>query len=344
MKKTLLFLVALVVTTMLSAQFTDGDLSYTILADATTVEVAGYTGTDAILTIPATATDGTTTYNVVAIGEEAFLNNAVITTVSLPTSVVTLELSAFQNSTLTTINLENVVTIAKKALTGCPLTSVGTLSSCTYIGDYSFNLCFKTLGAIEFPVLETMGVGSIYSSANNGTSLTEINLPSTLTSAGNLFLGGHTKLTKVQVNWADPSTCTFTDDTDEATTKFFRWLTKSDIIVFVPAGTKDLYEAHAHWGMFPAENIVEGTITDLDVQKSLELSIFPNPTNGVINIKGEELNNATVSVYNVNGSLLLSKNINGVSSEINISELAAGIYMVQVKAEGSVVTKRIVKQ
>ncbi len=364
MKKTLLFLFTILVTATISAQtvgdtFVSGDISYTVTSvSPNEAEVSGYSGSNASLSIPATATDASNSqvYSIVAIGKYALASNTVVTTVSLPSSVVTLREEAFGNSALTTINLENVVTIEKKAVVGCPLVSVGTLSSCTSIGDYAFNLCFRTLGVIEFPVLETIGVGSIYDSSNGGTSLVQINLPSSLTSINKLFLGGHQNLNAVQLNWTNPNDVTIT--TNSASTAdgeksvdhwdFFRWLTKSDITLYVPTGTKTLYQAHALWGQFPADNIVEGELPDLplsyNVEKELAFNIYPNPTDGVVFIKSKQLDNATVSVYGINGSVLLQKSISGVSSEINLSDLASGIYILQVEVEGGVFTKRIVKK
>ncbi len=267
MKKTLHFLFALLITTAINAQtvgdvFTVDNIEYTVTSvGPNEAEVSAYTGTDASLMIPATATNIATQYSITAIGSQAFMSNGVITDVTLPASVVTLKSEAFSSSTLSTINLENVVSIELKAFVACPLTEVGVLSSCKTIGNYAFNKAFRAgLTTIEIPVLETMGAGSLYDSDQNGSSLIRISIPSTLTSSGTLFLGGHNNLVAVQVNWTDPANCSFDDVTDPSSSRFFRWLDKSNITVYVPSGTEALYEAHAHWGMFPDENIVEGIL------------------------------------------------------------------------------------
>ncbi len=353
MKKTLLFLFTILVTATISAQtvgdtFVSDNISYKVTSvSPNEAEVSGYSGTSATLTIPATATDpaNSTEYSIVATGVSAFENNGIVTTVNLPSSVVTISDKSFKNSSLTSINLENVVTIGNAVFVACGFTDPITLSSCTSMGNYAFNKCFRTLSSIEFPVLQTMGDGAIYDSDPlGGTELIQIDIPSTLTSIGGMFLGSHKNLTGVQLNWADPANCTISDNL------FFRWLDVTDgsITLYVPTGTKALYQAHALWGQFPADNIVEGELPDLplsyNVEKELAFNIYPNPTDGVVFIKSKQLDNVTVCVYGINGSVMLQKSISGVSSEINLSDLASGIYILQVEAEGGVFTKRIIKK
>lgn len=69
--------------------------------------------------------------------------------------------------------------------------------------------------------------------------------------------------------------------------------------------------------------------------------VFTTITDGVVKIKnyGEEL--PQVSVYSTNGQLLLTAKS---SSQVDLSALRAGIYLVQVKSEKGIVTERIIKQ
>ena len=88
----------------------------------------------------------------------------------------------------------------------------------------------------------------------------------------------------------------------------------------------------------------EGLLNTNDLENNLGLSIYPNPTSGIVSIKSKQLVNANVTVYDLNGRVLLSTNINGTSSEINMSNLASGMYLFKVQAGNSAFTKRIVKQ
>ena len=102
-----------VLSMLLSAQalaFDVGGLSYTITS-GTTVEVtgraSGNTATDIV--IPATASDGTTTYSVTTIDSLAFGNNA-LASVTIGNSVTTIEGGAFYDTALTSVTIPASVT------------------------------------------------------------------------------------------------------------------------------------------------------------------------------------------------------------------------------------------
>ena len=81
------------------------------------------------------------------------------------------------------------------------------------------------------------------------------------------------------------------------------------------------------------------TVTGVDEVKNASISIFPNPTNNIIYITGlGNNNNSAVSIYDVRGLLVFSKEITN-STEIDLSTLTNGVYVIKV---GDAV-KRIVK-
>ncbi|GAA3621547.1 leucine-rich repeat domain-containing protein [Flavivirga jejuensis] len=315
--------------------FTDGDYTYTITNVAPfEVEVSGSTLTE--LVIPSSATDyGTlTTYAVAGIGEGAFNGNGVITSVALPSSVVTIRSNAFKECTsLTSINLENVVTVGASSLRSTAITEVD-LSSATSIEGYAF-YSTKSLTNATVLVAETLGNGVF-----RETGLTTINLPSSITSIGNQLFRKTYGLTHFQLNWANPATdVTFTSDTNTLEG------IQNTVILYVPIGTKTLYETTAPWSNMPAANIIEtaSTLSTENIEQELGFRFSPNPTSDIISVKSMELNNANVTVYDLNGRALLRHTLNGTFSEVNISNLASGIYLFKVQVENSEFTKRIVK-
>ena len=85
--------------------------------NATDVEVTGRASgnTDTDIVIPATASDGATTYSVTTIGVGAFYVNA-LTSVSIPDSVTTIGDGAFDSNALTSVIIpDSVTTIGRDA-------------------------------------------------------------------------------------------------------------------------------------------------------------------------------------------------------------------------------------
>ncbi|HEY4538937.1 MAG TPA: T9SS type A sorting domain-containing protein, partial [Faecalibacter sp.] len=53
--------------------------------------------------------------------------------------------------------------------------------------------------------------------------------------------------------------------------------------------------------------------------------------------------NASVEVYNVNGQLVKSFEVNG-NKNVNVSDLAAGVYVVKSTENGKTTTTKVVKK
>ncbi len=80
-------------------------------------------------------------------------------------------------------------------------------------------------------------------------------------------------------------------------------------------------------------------ITNIRNNKIGEIRVYPNPTSALVYLSGSE--NAQVKVYNNTGSIV--KEIEKLSSgSMDLSELANGIYYIQIIAEdNSVINKKI---
>ncbi|WP_372752091.1 leucine-rich repeat protein [Mariniflexile sp.] len=330
--------------------FTIDDIEYRVTSvDNLEVEVASCALASVIVPSTVTKLDGDAqTYTVTAIGNSAFLGdvvpeptdpvtgikiNSALVSVTLPNTVKVIKGDAFiRCQNLETINLENVVTIeTQNAFFDCPKLTAVNLAAATSVGNYAFHsLSNSTLASINIPSMVTIG-----GSAFRTTVIPSINIPATVTSIGGAAFRDCASLTEVQVNW------TVANEIPVIDANVFENLTLSGIKLYVPTGTSNLYQAAAVWQDF---NIVEGTLSTSKLEKELGFGFYPNPTNGVVTIKSKQLNNASVGVYDLNGRALLNRNINGTSSEINISNLASGIYLFKVKVDDAEFTKRIVKQ
>ena len=133
--------------------------------------------------IPETVNYGGNTYEVVAIDDEAFLYSNELTSVTLPSTIISIGWRAFLGCTaLTSIDIPNsVVSINDYAFADCKsLTSVSLSTSLTSLGEFAFADC-TSLSGIEFPnTLVSIGVDAF-----NGCRVLEgIDIPASLTSIG----------------------------------------------------------------------------------------------------------------------------------------------------------------
>ncbi len=71
------------------------------------------------------------------------------------------------------------------------------------------------------------------------------------------------------------------------------------------------------------------------------MSVYPNPANGIVNITlAAGLNNGTIQLFDVLGKQIYSTQVASLSSNIDLSGVAAGIYTIKV-SEGN---KRLIKK
>jgi hypothetical protein len=76
------------------------------------------------------------------------------------------------------------------------------------------------------------------------------------------------------------------------------------------------------------------------------LSVYPNPTSTVLNVKLTGYNNASMALYSSTGQLLYTDEIQNFQAAVNMNEYATGLYLLNIKdnASGTIISKRIIKQ
>ena len=67
-----------------------------------------------------------------------------------------------------------------------------------------------------------------------------------------------------------------------------------------------------------------------------------NPVHDILVIKGLT-SGQKISIYNMNGSLILSKNISGTTEEISLSGITAGIYVIRIFQSSDAIVIRTMK-
>ncbi|MBK8722068.1 MAG: T9SS type A sorting domain-containing protein [Saprospiraceae bacterium] len=84
--------------------------------------------------------------------------------------------------------------------------------------------------------------------------------------------------------------------------------------------------------------------SELEVNKSLNFTINPNPSKGLFKIQFTENNNAKLKVIDLYGKILMNKNIFDDNLELDLSTYPNGIYFIQVENKEGISTQKVVLQ
>ena len=105
------------------------------------------------------------------------------------------------------------------------------------------------------------------------------------------------------------------------------------------------YRLHVMRGDCEEETICY-TVHDLSTNAvdQMDVTVYPNPTNGIINISAGDNNIEEIAIYENNGRLIEVVKGNSNNQMLSIEHLSNGMYFLQIKAQGNTVTKKITKQ
>lgn len=234
-----------------------------------------FTGAEYVgdIVIPEQVTNEGVTYTVTAIADWAFYLCSNITSVTLPNTVTSIGGFVFEGCKgMTAITVGDAVTsVGERAFRDCSsLTAIEFTDALTYVGDYSFygsvKLATATLGQSVYYV----GEGAFA----DCKELTSMLFPATIDSIGNSAFMNCTALEEVTVLDTDP------DDI---------WLGEMDpfynanvgraCTLYVPQGTKALYEDAAVWKYF-------AYIEEINEDDSVEAILKDNGKAAYYDIKG----------------------------------------------------------
>ncbi len=83
------------------------------------------------------------------------------------------------------------------------------------------------------------------------------------------------------------------------------------------------------------------TLNVVDRINAKNIKIYPNPSNGYINIVANEQLTGKVEIYDAVGKLVHSDNINGFDKQLELS-LSDGLYFLQIKTHNILMTRKII--
>ncbi|HBX50873.1 MAG TPA: hypothetical protein DEH02_07380 [Bacteroidales bacterium] len=83
----------------------------------------------------------------------------------------------------------------------------------------------------------------------------------------------------------------------------------------------------------------DGTVGITQNSTNSEVLIFPNPTNGVINIMNAEKN--VICIYNATGELIYKNSATQMLTQVDMSQFSTGYYLIQVISKDQSIMKKI---
>lgn len=178
--------------------------------------------------------------SVTRIGGAAFCGCSSLISVGIPNSVTSIEDGTFRNClSLTSVNIPNSVTsIGKYAFSDCSSLNFVTIpNSVASIGDYAFSGC-RGLTSVAIDNSQT-SIGAF--AFSNCSSLTSVAIPNSVTSIGEGAFGNCSSLASVHVRWSSAN------EIPDIRSNDFPYTTCD---LYVPAGTKSMYQGKAYWKGF----------------------------------------------------------------------------------------------
>ena len=130
-------------------------------------------------------------------------------------------------------------------------------------------------------------------------------------------------------NYGDEVTLTFDRNEDWA---FQNWTENGEVVseeinyTFVVTSDRNLVANFLY-----TEGIGESSIT---------AKVYPNPTKGEFTLEGESLSH--VRIVNAYGQTVYNADLEGDQARIDLSQMAKGIYMMHIEAEGGQMVRKIV--
>jgi hypothetical protein len=89
--------------------------------------------------------------------------------------------------------------------------------------------------------------------------------------------------------------------------------------------------------------VIDGTNLGTEDNTIEGFVYYPNPAESTLNLSAQD-NIESAAIYNMLGQKVFDQNINATRSEINVSELATGTYILQVSVNGQIGNYQILKK
>jgi|GEM_PF-5430742 len=112
----------------------------------------------------------------------------------------------------------------------------------------------------------------------------------------------------------------------------------------ISEGGSESNNAYILNGSFSYKQEKQNTTTGISDSEQSEISIYPNPTNGVFKLSLDNTQANSIEIYNALGVLVYNTNEIKLSNEIDITDLENGVYVVVVRTDNKNISSRIIKK
>jgi hypothetical protein len=85
-------------------------------------------------------------------------------------------------------------------------------------------------------------------------------------------------------------------------------------------------------------------INSISKMESMNLLIYPNPTNGIIQIRNELSSDANLIITDITGKLIIKSQLSKLNNQIDLSNIVNGLYLLIIQTENQTYTTKIIKE
>lgn len=91
------------------------------------------------------------------------------------------------------------------------------------------------------------------------------------------------------------------------------------------------------------ENTVFQALSNSSFDKDNSISIYPNPTNTIVNVKCDNTINS-IELYDIQGRILITKMVSDYNAVLDISNKSNGIYFLKITSEKGIKVEKLIKE
>ena len=222
----------------------------------------------------------------------------------------------------------------------------------TKIGDATFRFCSGFTGNLTLPK-GIKSIGNLAFSGCRGLSGSLI-LPEGLISIGGMafrsctgfignliFPGSLESIGDGAFSWCEGFTDVINHSIEPQTIELsvFDYVSINNITLHVPNNSVEKYSEFPVWKLFGR---IDAIVTSIKENEIPSFSIYPNPAYNILNLLREKTGKARIEIYKINGSLIKEIEIYETNTEVDISTLEAGVYIIRLIDEISSSAQRFI--